>query len=226
MSKYENFEIQTISRRDIKKAKYNPRIMDTDNSKRLQSGIEDVGLVVPLVWNKRTGNLVGGHQRLTVLDKLEKSKDYELDVAVIDVDEKTEKKINVQLNNPSMQGDFDFDMLGELALEFDNGLFDLGFSDFDIEMMFGTNEKFQELLPDAPAVEAAKADLNEIKENRAAMNEKYKEEQNADYYFVVVCKDQKEKDELLGKMSVPNTERYVNSTQLKRIMKEDKKGDS
>ena len=220
MSKYEKYEIQTISRKDIKKAEYNPRIMDKDNSKRLQSGIEDVGLVAPLVWNKRTGNLVGGHQRLTVLDRLEKTKDYELDVAVIDVDEKTEKKINVQLNNPSMQGDFDFDMLGELALEFDGGLADFGFSDFDIEMMFGTNEKFQELLPDAPAVEAAKADIKEIKEQRKNMNEKYSKEQNADFYFVVVCKDQQEKDDLLGAMSVPNTEKYINSTQLRRIIKE------
>lgn len=220
MSKYEKYEIQTISRKDIKKAKYNPRIMDNDNSKRLQSGIEDVGLVAPLVWNKRTGNLVGGHQRLTVLDRLEKSKDYELDVAVIDVDEKTEKKINVQLNNPSMQGDFDFDMLGELALEFENGLADFNFSDFDIEMMFGTNEKFQELLPDTPAVEAAKADIKEIKEQRKNMNEKYSKEQNADFYFVVVCKDQQEKDDLLGAMSVPNTELYISSTQLRRIIRE------
>ncbi len=217
MSKYQNYKIETVNRKDIKKAKYNPRIMDNDNSKRLQEGIEKNGLVEPLVWNKRTGNLVGGHQRLTVLDRLEKSKDYELDVAVIDVDEKTEKMINVQLNNPSMQGSYDFDLLGELALEFDGGLAELGFSDFDAEMMFGTNERFQELLPDAPAVEATKADLKEIKENRREMNEKYSEEQNADFYFVVVCKDQKEKDELLGKMSVPNTERYVSSTQLKRL---------
>ena len=80
---------------------------------------------------------------MSILDKLEKSKDYEIDVAVVDVDEKTEKKLNVQLNNSSMQGTFDFDMLGDLALEFDGGLFDLGFSNFDAEMMFGANDRFQ-----------------------------------------------------------------------------------
>ena len=136
--------------------------------------------------------------------------------------EKTEKKLNVQLNNQSMMGEFDYDLLGELAQEFDDGLSELGFSDFDIEMMFGTNEKFQDLLPDTEGVKAAKADIQDIKENRQAMNEKYEKEDNADYYFVVVCKDQAEKDQLLGEMSVPNTERYISSTQLNRLRKKGK----
>lgn len=217
MSKYQKFTVQTIHRNQISKASYNPRLIDEANKKKLEQGIKDNGLVEPLVWNKRTGNLVSGHQRLSILDKLEKSKNYELDVSVVDVDEQTEKKLNVQLNNQSMMGEFDYDMLGELASEFDGGLSDLGFSDFDIEMMFGTNERFQNLLPDTEAVTAAKGEIQEIKENRQAMNEKYSKEDNADFYFIVVCKDQKEKDDLLGAMSVPNTERYISSTQLKRL---------
>jgi hypothetical protein len=171
------------------------------------------------VWNRRTGNLVSGHQRLSILDKLEKSKNYELDVSVIDVDEDEEKRLNVQLNNASMQGSYDYELLGELALDLGDSLEDLGFSDFDAEIMFGASDRFQELIPDSVAVETAKADIREIKENRAAMNEKYSKEQNADYYFVVVCKDQKEKDAILAEMSIPNTEQYVSASQLKRLRK-------
>lgn len=211
--------METIHRSDIQKAAYNPRLIDEENKKRLEKGIKTHGLVEPLVWNKRTGNLVSGHQRLAILDKLEKSNDYELDVSVIDVDDAEEKRINIQLNNASMQGTYDYDMLGELALDIGDSLEDLGFSDFDAEIMFGTSDKFQELLPDSKAVETAKGDIREIKENRERMKEKYAQEQNADFYFVVVCKDQKEKDELLGKMSVPNTEKYVSATQLKRLNK-------
>lgn len=211
--------METIHRSDIQKASYNPRLIDEENKKRLEKGIKTHGLVEPLVWNKRTGNLVSGHQRLAILDKLEKSKDYELDVSVIDVDDAEEKRINIQLNNASMQGTYDYDMLGELALDIGDSLEDLGFSDFDAEIMFGTSDKFQELLPDSKAVETAKGDIREIKENRERMKEKYSQEQNADFYFVVVCKDQKEKDDLLGKMSVPNTEKYVSATQLKRLNK-------
>lgn len=211
--------MQTIHRQDIQKAAYNPRLIDNENKERLEKGIKKHGLVEPLVWNKRTGNLVSGHQRLSILDKLEKSKNYELDVSVIDVDEEEEKRINIQLNNASMQGTYDYDMLGELALELGDSLEDLGFSDFDAEIMFGTSDRFQELLPDSKAVETAKGDIREIKENRERMKEKYSQEQNADFYFVVVCKDQQEKDDLLGKMSVPNTEKYVSATQLKRLNK-------
>lgn len=203
--------METIRRTDIQKAPYNPRLIDDANKKRLEKGIKKHGLVEPLVWNRRTGNLVSGHQRLSILDKLEKAKNYELDVSVIDVDEAEEKRINVELNNASMQGAYDYDMLGELALDLGDSLEDLGFSDFDAEIMFGASDKYQDLLPDSVAVETAKGDIREIKENRARMNEKYSKEQNADFYFVVVCKDQKEKDELFSEMSVPNTEQYISA---------------
>ena len=89
-SKYQKFTIATINRADIKNAEYNPRIMDKEAKKRLKAGLKKHGLVSTLTWNKRTGNLVGGHQRLEQLDALEKNKDYSLDVCVIDVDEAEE----------------------------------------------------------------------------------------------------------------------------------------
>ena len=85
-SKYQAYETDTISRDMIKNAPYNPRIMDEGAKKRLKRNIAKHGLVSALTWNKRTGNLVGGHQRLEQLDALEKSKDYELTVCVVDVD--------------------------------------------------------------------------------------------------------------------------------------------
>ena len=76
-SKYQAYETETIKRSDIKNAPYNPRIMDESAKKRLRKNIAKHGLVAALTWNKRTGNLVGGHQRLEQLDGLEKNKDYE-----------------------------------------------------------------------------------------------------------------------------------------------------
>ncbi len=85
-SKYQKFTVETINRADIKNAAYNPRIMDKEAKKRLKKGLQQHGLVSAITWNKRTGNLVGGHQRLEQLDALEKNKNYSLDVCVIDVD--------------------------------------------------------------------------------------------------------------------------------------------
>ena len=92
----QHFEFGKIKRSQIKFADYNPRIIDESNQKKLIKAIKENGLIEPLVWNKRTGVLVGGHQRLTAADKIYRKKDYDVPVAIIDVDEKTEKKLNVQ----------------------------------------------------------------------------------------------------------------------------------
>ena len=57
--------------------------------------------------NKRTGlTVVSGHQRLSVMDELQKfpDNDYRIRVDVIDVDEKQEKELNILMNNPNAQG--------------------------------------------------------------------------------------------------------------------------
>ena len=130
----QHFKFGTVKRSQIKFADYNPRIIDESNQKKLIKAIRENGLIEPLVWNKRDGVLVGGHQRLTAADKIYRKKDYEVPVAIIDVDEKTEKKLNVQLNNPSMQGDWDLDELAKLSD--DVSFEDMGFNKSDIDFMF------------------------------------------------------------------------------------------
>lgn len=128
-------EVRYIPRNEIKEAAYNPRIIDDDNLKKLTKGIREHGLVVPLCWNERTGNLVSGHQRLKALDKMHRKKDYKVPCSVIDVDEKEEKQLNVQMNNPSMQGSWDLGALADLnadGISFD----DMGFNKADIDFMY------------------------------------------------------------------------------------------
>ena len=161
-TKHESYEIQEIARDKISLAKYNPRLIDGENRKALEKGLKEHGLVEPLIWNKRTGNLVSGHQRISILDKLERGTNYELTVAVIDVDEKQEAKINVQLNNKSMQGDFDTELLGNMALEFDINLSEMGFTDFDVNMMFAEDDRFAELFKDSKPVEATKDEIKAV----------------------------------------------------------------
>ena len=74
ISKFQKFEMATINRAEIKNAAYNPRTITDEARKRLKHTLKDkqIGLVQPLIWNKRNGNLVGGHQRLSIIDDLEK----------------------------------------------------------------------------------------------------------------------------------------------------------
>lgn len=216
ISKYQAFETATISRAEIKNAEYNPRIMGKKEKERLRKDLRSSGLVSALTWNKRTGNLVGGHQRLEQLDAIEKSKDYELTVCVIDVDPREEAKLNVQLNNPSMQGDWDLDKLAELTQDFDLSLDDMGFSRYDAEFLFDGDERFTELF-DTPEADEEKRKLQEIKDARQTMNEKLEKKNNANFYAVVVFADEQERKEFFRRIHVPDTEDYITVEQVERL---------
>ena len=66
-------EIQTLKVDEINTAVYNHRkdLQPGDPEyEKLRKSITEFDMVEPLVWNKRTGNLVGGHQRLKILKEL------------------------------------------------------------------------------------------------------------------------------------------------------------
>jgi len=134
-TKFQRFETAEIARGDVKNAPYNPRRISDEARARLKKKIEEVGLVNVLVWNKRSGNLVSGHQRLSILDELEGGTDYRLTVSVVDVDERTEKELNVFLNNAGSQGEWDSRALARLAEEFAGELEGLGFSDGELDFL-------------------------------------------------------------------------------------------
>ena len=216
VSKFQKFDTETIKRSDIKNADYNPRIMGKESKRMLRRSLSESGLVSALTWNKRTGNLVGGHQRLEQLDALEKSRDYELTVCVVDVDEREEAKLNVQLNNPSMQGDWDLDKLANITEDFDLSFDQLGFSNSEIELMFGGDDRFTELF-DTPEAEGEKEKLREIKEARKTMNERLEQKNNADFYITVVFSDSSERDSFMRDIHVPVTEQYITGEQARRL---------
>jgi len=123
-------EVEKIKLTDINPAKYNPRkdLQPGDPEyEKLKKSMEAFGLVDPLVWNKRTGNLIGGHQRLKVLKEMGHN---EAHVSVVDLDEQREKALNIALNK--IGGDWDMPMLKDLIEELDAGDFDVELTGFDI----------------------------------------------------------------------------------------------
>ena len=218
-SKYQAYETETISRDMIKNAPYNPRIMDEKAKKRLKKNIAKHGLVAALTWNKRTGNLVGGHQRLEQLDALEKSKDYDLTVCVVDVDEREEAALNVQLNNPSMQGEWDLDKLANMTEEFDLDLSeDMGFTESDIDFLFEGDERFSELFETVEG-EKMRGDLDKVKEARKKSAENLKERNNINWYTVIVFENEQDRDNFMKEISIPKYEQYITEEQVRRIAK-------
>lgn len=114
---------------ELKPADYNPRIdlqPGDEEYEKLKSSIKEFGYVEPITWNKQTGNIVGGHQRLKVLKDLGET---EVDVVVIDIDETKEKALNIALNKIS--GDWDHIKLEDLMAELEELDFDLSLTGFD-----------------------------------------------------------------------------------------------
>lgn len=216
-SKYQAYDTETISRDMIKNAPYNPRIMDEKAKKRLRKNIAKHGLVAALTWNKRTGNLVGGHQRLEQLDTLEKSKDYDLTVCVVDVDEREEASLNVQLNNPSMQGEWDLDKLANMAEEFELDLSeDMGFTESDIDFMFEGDERFSQLF-ETEEGENMRGDLEKVKAARKESVDNLKERNSINWYTVIVFENEQDRNEFMKEISIPKYEKYVTEEQVRRI---------
>jgi len=132
--------IQKIPINKINPAKYNPRKdlqPDDPEYQKLKKSIEEFDLIEPLVWNKRTGNLIGGHQRLKILKE---NGITEVELSVVDLDDVKEKALNIALNK--IQGKWDFPKLKDLLQELDTGEFDIGITGFDEDEIEDLIDKF------------------------------------------------------------------------------------
>lgn len=137
-TKHQKFDYREVPRSQIKQAPYNPNKMEEETFAALRKKVKDVGVVDTLIWNEKTGNLVGGHHRLKALDVLEGNQDYLVGVAVVQLTPKREREMNIFLNNPQAQGNFDKDRLFRmLQSEPTLDIADLGFTKLDLESEFG-----------------------------------------------------------------------------------------
>jgi len=108
----------------------------------IATSLREFGMVQNLVWNKTTGNLVGGHQRLTVA--INEFKATEMPCVVVELDEAREKQLNVMLNRVG-QGLWDIAKLGKLMQELDGAtpvdVYALGFSSAEVDELLQRKEK-------------------------------------------------------------------------------------
>ena len=123
--------------KDLLPADYNPRkdLKPGDPEyEKLKRSIEQFGYVEPVIWNKATGRVVGGHQRLKVLIDMGIS---EVECVVVELDEEREKALNIALNKIS--GDWDKDKLALLIADLQGADFDVsltGFEPAEIDALF------------------------------------------------------------------------------------------
>lgn len=98
--------IQKKKLSELKPAPYNARQSSKEQEKQLKSSLEKFGVVEPIIFNKQTGYIVGGHFRLRELTKLGYQ---EIDCVIVDLNEDDEKELNIRLN--ANTGSWDWDRL-------------------------------------------------------------------------------------------------------------------
>lgn len=141
---------------DLKPSRYNPRKISQAQLDRLGKSMADFGDLSGIVMNRRTGNLVGGHQRLKHLDpdwKIE-SKPHTDDTGTVaighidtpwgrwsyrEVDWPEKKELAGNLAANKQGGEFDVVKLKLILTELDSGDFDMdltGFGGEEIKDLF------------------------------------------------------------------------------------------
>jgi ParB-like chromosome segregation protein Spo0J len=212
----ERYEVTEIHRSQISAAEYNPRHIGEQARRRLKRAIERVGLIGPIVWNKRSGRVVGGHQRLKILDQLAGGQQYTLSVAAVDMDDAQERAANLLLNNPEAQGEWDFAKLGEMLKDPELDLEGSGMGSADVYKIIG----------DA----ASDAVLDEIAERIDHIRERDEEtlvsnaENQPDYYLVVVFRDNATRERFCERVGLDNN-RYVNGEDLDALVPDPERND-
>ena len=131
--------------KDLIPAGYNPRkdLKPGDPEyESLKRSIERFGNVEPIVWNKTTGHIVGGHQRLKVLMN---AGETETDCVVVELNEDDEKGLNIALNK--ITGDWDLEKLNAAIEDLKSANFDISLTGFNLEEL---DKMFREITKKGP----------------------------------------------------------------------------
>ena len=173
LTQYQAFKVERVARGQITGVKWNPRKISPTAKKKLQRVLKTFGLLEPVVVNRNTMELVGGHQRLACIDALEGHEDYSLDVSMVELTDKQEREANLMLNNLELQGEWDLPLLAAVIPEI--SIESAGFEPTTLDVIFDGTDYAPLFSVEAQAPQAQDA-LKEM----AEMSELDDEEKPAD----------------------------------------------
>lgn len=123
--------IEYVPLESLKDAPYNPRTMTDAARAALRRGLETFGLVDPFIVRREDRLIVGGHQR-----KREALALGFTEGPVVYLDQLSDEEaatLNVLLNNPEAQGEWDMPKLSEVLSTIDENGFDATLTGFSEE---------------------------------------------------------------------------------------------
>ena len=224
---------------DLKKsaAHYNPRTITKEQLDRLKKAVREFGDLGGIIKNIRTGNLVGGHQRVKVIPKdaiIEKTTltetsrtgtvahgyividNEKYSYREVDWDEKKEKAANIAAN--AHGGDWDEqklnDILKELSADINLDIDLIGFDLADVHQILGDDFKSSsadKLMELSDQLRAARATFQEVQKKLEETDDVI------DSYLVVCFKGYKERKVFTDKLGLSDN-RYVDGRTLQKYL--------
>jgi DNA modification methylase len=146
---------------DLIPAPYNPRQSTAKQEKHLKESLQKFGLVEPIIFNKQTGYIVGGHFRVRELKKLGIN---EIECVIVDLNEADEKELNIRLN--ANTGSWDWDTLANDWDVVDLEAWGLDIPQFDTVEELEASEDDYEVPEGGIKTDIVIGDLFEIGEHR------------------------------------------------------------
>lgn len=208
---------EIVHRSQLKNAPYNPRVLNEKERAALKRGIKKLGMLGTPTWNRRTSNMVGGHQRVEILDALHGSEDYRLPVFVVDLSDVEEREGNILLNNQQAAGDWDLEKLAAIFGDKRDkvSLEGTGFETGDVYRLFGDSpfeDRSEELTDLATRVREFGEELK-AKKKSAAHVDKYSQ----NFYLCVVFESETKRDEFVAEFGLDDNV-YQDARTFRRIL--------
>lgn len=156
--KVAKIEKRTLKLSDMEPHPRNPRVSlqpGMPKYEALKKSILSFDYIDPIVWNERTGRIVGGHQRYTVL----KNEGFtHADVSVVNMNEAKELAALIALNK--VEGEWDYEILPEVLASLEESYKDtVGFTQVEYDNLMTA-------LPEFDPVEAWKDMPEFVSENK------------------------------------------------------------
>lgn len=137
LTTFHEAEYKVVPLANMTPAEYNPRLDLKPGDiayDRLKKSVIRYGLLQPIVWNSRTGNIVGGHQRFKILQEMGAT---EVMCAVVDKSLEDEMAANIAMNKA--RGRWENDLLRDMFESMDRATIDydaLGFDPEEVDHLF------------------------------------------------------------------------------------------
>ncbi len=217
-------ETRVVWRSEIHLSTYNPRTISKDGKKQLKRSLKNFGVIGGIVVNVQTGNtIVSGHQKVTLLDEKygyseanPTENDYQLKAEFIDVDEKTEKEMNVMFNNPNVGGSWDMEALAKLVPDIDYkraGLEEADLSLIGLDFLYQTEGENQ-------LASALDEMMAPVEQKRAAEREARKAQRQAEKAASKAREESGDDDDDEDEDPDPEAERAAKVAHMKDVKKQ------